>query len=161
MKKNIISMLLLAALTLGVGGCSDYDSEPEPNPDPEAPSIQTGSDERPTAWNQPDYSRYGLTMSVQVELGDTLARYQSSRDLMCATIGGEVRAVTAPMETGGVIYYPLSIAGDGEDLVVSLHYYCDRLHRIYTINNWAQFNAAVAPTGSSGIYRPCFIIHNA
>ena len=77
---------------------------------------------------------------------------------MCATINGEVRAATKPMVNGAITYYPLSIAGNGEEQVVSLHYYCDRLHRIYTISNWALFNASAAPTGDSGIYRPCFTI---
>ena len=148
MNKNIISMLLLAALTFMVGSCGDEEITPA--------SLLKGSDVRPTTWTVPDYSLYGLTMSVQVELGDTLASYQSSQDLMCATINGEIRAVTKPMVNGVSTYYPLSIAGNGEEQVVSLHYYCDRLHRIYTISNWALFNASAAPTGDSGIYRPCF-----
>ena len=148
MNKNIISVLLLAALTFMVGSCGDEEITPA--------SLQKGSDVRPTTWTIPDYSLFGLTMSVQVQLGDTLANYQSSQDLMCATINGEVRAATKPMVNGVTTYYPLSIAGNGEEQMVSLHYYCDRLHRIYTISNWAPFNASAAPTGDSGIYRPCF-----
>ena len=150
MNKSIISVLLLTALTFMVGSCGNDEVEPTVS------YLQTGSDQRPANWTEPDYSLYGLTMSVQVELGDTLAKYQSSQDLMCATINGEVRAVTAPMETGGEVYFPLSIASNGEDQMVSLHYYCDRLHRIYTIQDWAIFNASAAPTGNNGIYRPCF-----
>jgi hypothetical protein len=99
-------------------------------------------------------------MSVQVELGDTLAAYQSSQDLICATIGGEVRAVAQPNETGGVVYYPLIIFDNETGNTISLSYYCDQLHRIYTITNWAVFDPSAAPTGNSGIYRPKFTINN-
>lgn len=154
MKKNIISILLLTALAFVAGGCgSDSDSEPAPA----VPSALTpGTDARPTTWIAPSIQEPELWMSLQVQLGDALADYQSSADLMCATINGQVRAVTAPMTTGDVVYYPLTIGGNGGDQTVSLHYYCDRLHRIYTITNWAAFKEGIAPTGESGIYRPCF-----
>ena len=122
-------------------------------------SLQQGSDARPTTWVAPDNnSLFDLPpMSVQVQLGDTLAAYQSSADLMCATINGEVRAVTPPMSNMGIVYYPLTIVGNSNEQMVSLHYYCDRLHRIYTIENWAQFDPSAAPTGDSGIYRLMFV----
>ena len=152
MKKNIISIMLLAALAFVAGGCSG-ESENEPA----VPSyLKPGTDVRPTNWTTPAGENYELWMSLQVQLGDTLVNYQSSADLMCATINDEVRAATGPMKTGDVTYYPLTIGGNGGDQTVSLHYYCDRLHRIYTISNWAQFKEGIAPTGESGIYRPCF-----
>lgn len=151
MNKSIISVLLLTALTFMVGSCGDDDDSPA------TPSyLKTGKATIPAEWVAPDYSLYELTMSVQVQLGDTLAYFQSSGDKMCATINDEVRAVTSPMVNGTTTYYPLSIAGNGGDMTVSLHFYCDRLHRIYTIQNWTPYNASAAPTGNSGIYRPCF-----
>ena len=149
MKKNIFYMLLLTALTFMVGSCSDDDESTEPT----EPIIE---DVRPTNWIAPDASLYELRMTVQVELGDTLAAYQGEQDLMCATIDGEVRAVTIPHKTGKTIYYPLFILDNRTGGTVSLHYYCDRLHRIYTITNWSNFTPSAAPTGKSGIYRPCF-----
>ncbi len=151
MNRNLIFILLLTALTFVVGSCGDDE------PTPATPAyLQEGTDARPTTWIKPDYSLYELTMSVQVQLGDTLAAYQSSADLMCATINDDVRAVTSPMVNGPITYYPLIIGGNGGDKKVSLHYYCDRLHRIYTIHDWTLFNAAAAPMGNSGIYRPQF-----
>lgn len=152
---HTLFLILLLATLVGVGGgltsCSDDDDSPA------TPSyLKTGKATVPANWVAPDYSLYELTMSVQVQLGDTLKDFQSSGDMMCATINDEVRAVTKPMVNGTITYYPLSIAGNGGDMKVSLHYYCDRLHRIYTITNWTQFNAAAAPTGESSIYRPCF-----
>lgn len=145
---------LFLFLTLSLVSCSKDNDDTEP----EATSIlQPGNDSRPTTWTAPNYSLFEYRMAVQVQLGDTLAAFQSSADLMCAKIGGEVCAVAEPQSTGGVIYYPLHIAGDGSDQTISLHYYCDQLHRIYTINNWATFNASAAPTGDTGFYRPCFI----
>lgn len=159
MKKNIIAIMLLTALTLAVGGCSkDSDDAPGPDqPSGQSADLTPGTDVRPTAtWVAPSQELYELWMSVQVQLGDTLTEYQSSADMMCATINDEVRAVTTPMSTGGVVYYPLSIGGNGDEKMVSLRYYCDRLHRIYTITNWTAFNIAVPPIGESGIYRPRF-----
>ena len=153
MKKNIF-LMLLTALTFTVGSCSS-DSD-EPIPDTSDERLKPGSDERPT-WTAPDYSLFEFRMALQVQLGDTLAAFQSDGDLMCAQIGGEVRAVTTPQSTGGVVFYPLFIAGEGDARTVSLHYYCDQLHRIYTIANWATFNASAAPTGTSGFYRPKFL----
>lgn len=154
MKKNIF-LMLLTALTFTMGSCgSDSD---ESIPDSVDERFMPGSDDCPTTWTTPNYSLFEYCMAVQVQLGDTLATYQSSGDLMCAQIGGEVRAVTAPQSTGGVIFYPLHIAGDGSEQTISLHYYCDQLHRIYTITNWTTFNASAAPTGDSGFYRPEFL----
>lgn len=155
MNKHFI-FILFAALTFVVGSCkSDSDEEPKPVQQETPAYLTPGSDARPD-WTFADNGRFELRMSVQVELGDELADYQSSGDLMCATIGGEIRTVTSPAETGGVIYYPLIIFDNGTGDMVSLSYYCDRLHRIYTITNWAAFNASAAPSGNSGIYRPCF-----
>ncbi|MBR2192889.1 MAG: hypothetical protein IJ910_06230 [Bacteroidaceae bacterium] len=154
MKKNIFYMLLLTALTFVVGSCSDDDESTEPTNETPA-YLKPGTDARPT-WIAPNASLFELRMTVQVELGDTLAAYQSEQDLMCATIDGEVRAVTPPHKTGRAIYYPLFILDNRTGGTISLHYYCDRLHRIYTITNWANFAPSAAPTGESGIYRPCF-----
>ena len=142
-------LFLLIMVSVGLWSCSDDQ--------PETPSfLKPGTATVPANWVAPNYALYELTMSVQVQLGDTLTNFQSSGDMMCATINDEVRAVTRPMVNGTVTYYPLSIAGNGGDTKVSLLYYCDRLHRIYTISNWTQFNAAAAPTGESGWYRPQF-----
>ena len=159
MNKYII-FILLTALTFVVGSCTT-DGSDEPTPEqPKTPEyLMPGSDARPD-WKFSDNGRYELRMSIQVELGDTLAAYQSSQDLICATIGGEVRAVAQPNETGGIVYYPLIIFDNETGRTVSLSYYCDQLHRIYTITSWAVFDASAAPTGNSGIYRPKFTVGN-
>ena len=165
MYKRISHMIMLAALAFMVGGCgSDSDDgidtggnkEPEPTV---YEYLTPGTDQRPD-WRAPDYSLYGgITMAVQVQLADTLAAFQSTDDLMCAKINNEVRAVTAPLTTNGVVYYPLSIAGEGSGVAVSLHYYCDKLHRIFNIENWAVFDTSTKPTGESSMYRPRFTNH--
>lgn len=145
-------LLAIAALAFMAWGCGSDSSDEEITP----AYLQAGSDVRPTTWVAPDYSLYELTMSVQVQLGDSLAAYQSRADLMCATVNGDMRAVTQPMSNMGIVYYPLTIAGNGNEQMITLRYYCDRLHRIYTIENWASFDASIAPIGNSGIYRPKF-----
>ena len=158
MKKNIFYMLLLTALTFMVGSCSDDDESTEPTePIVETPVyLKPGTDVRPINWIAPDASLFELRMTVQVELGDTLAAYQGEQDLMCATIDGEVRAVTIPHKTGKTIYYPLFILDNRTGGTVSLHFYGAPPPRIYTITNWSNFTPSAAPTGKSGIYRPCF-----
>lgn len=153
-----IKYLVLSLVMCVAWSCSsDSDNESSTPPSPAASSLVPGNDERPTNWTFNDNRQYELRMTVQVQLGDTLANYQTSQDLMCATINGEVRAVAEPSETGGVVYYPLIIFDNVGDNYVSLSYYCDSLHRIYTINDWARFDTSAAPTGNSGIYRPKFI----
>ena len=39
---------------------------------------------------------------------------------------------------------------------VGLSYYCDKLHRIFSIQ-WTRFDATVSPTGQGGIYQPDFV----
>ena len=144
--------MLLTALAFVAGGCSG-DSENEPV----VPSyLKPGTDVRPTNWTTPAGENYELWMSLQVQLGDTLVNFQSENDLVAAFISEDVRAVTGPEVTAGEIYYPLSIAANGTDDTVTLKYYCDKLHRIYTISNWATFDSSAPPTGDSGIYRPRF-----
>ena len=78
MKKNLISIALLTALTFMVRSCSDDDPKPKV-----LDSLQVGTDSRPTNWTFSDNRDYESHMTVQVELGDTLAAYQSSMDLYC------------------------------------------------------------------------------
>ena len=154
MNRKFLSILMLACLTLVVGACS---SDGDGAESPHASLLLSGNDERPATWFLPDYSLFEMTMSVQVQLGDTLVYFQSDEDQMCATIGGEVRAVTGALTTGDVACFPLVIAGGSDDESVSLCYYCARLHRIYMLNDWATFDSATVPTGTSGIYRPKFV----
>lgn len=142
---------MLAALTIVVGSCGSDDE-----PTPQVPDyLIEGTATRPT-WQASDYTLFEHTMSLQVQLGDTLVHFQSQQDLMCATIQGEVRAVSEPLTTAGEQFFPLSIVSNGNEGPITLLYYCDRLHRIYTIADWATFDPNVAPSGTSGIYRPRF-----
>ena len=158
MKTRLISILMLAALTMTVGACSSDDDDTAEPTVPTAPIVpeylKEGTDSRPV-WTVAQVS-YEFYMTVQVQLGDTLSHFQSPQDLMCATINGEVHAVTGLLTTGGVGYFPLTIGATDASGMISLQYYCDRLHRIYTINNWASFDPSAKPTGESDFYRPRF-----
>lgn len=144
--------LLLLLLCVAVA-CSDNDDDSSDKPD----YLKSGTTARPAGWlSFSDDEQFELRMTVQVQLGDVLADYQSPQDLMCAKIDGEIRAVSGPYETGGIAYFPLIIFDNVSGRQVTLCYYCDRLHRIYTIDDWAAFDASAAPTGDSGFYRPRF-----
>lgn len=154
MRIRLLSVTALAALVLMAGACS---SDDEATPSPGVPEyLKEGADTRP-AWTQPDMLQYGPNvMTLQVELGDTLASFQSERDLMGAFSGDEIRGAAAPRSTGGIVYFPLSIGSFDGTGVVALKYYCDRLHRIYTITHWASFDSTIPPTGEDAIHRPRF-----
>lgn len=155
MKHNII---LMAALTLMVWSCSSTDDEPR-KPEEETSQdttvvIQPANDERP-AWQAPDYARYEQTMSVFLHLQSELVPYASSSDVLCATISGDVRGIANfDADNTGFV---LIIAGDSSDEIISLSYYCDRLHRLFTLTNWASFDSAMAPMGTGGLYTPIFL----
>ena len=96
-------------------------------------------------------------MSVQIGLQTELLPYVSSNDLMCAMIGDEVRAVTPPFETGGQYYFPLSIMGTNGEGYVILKYYCDQLHRIFTVEQWREFDNSIQPTAEGTPYEVPFV----
>ena len=150
MKKSILA---LAALALLAWGCSSDGDGTSTQPTPT--EIPAGTDTRPT-WQTPNYDLYEQTMIVEVQLQNTLAKYASAQDLICATIGGEVRGVAEAQQNDDNWVFPLIIASNNVGVAIELSYYCDKLHRIYTIQ-WTRFDATVTPTGQGGIYQPDFV----
>ena len=146
MKKTILA---IAALAFLAWGCSSDSDESRPT------GILEGSDARP-AWTAPNFNLYEQLMSVDVLLQDTLVQYASEQDLLCATINNEVRGVATALQMDDQWLFPLTVASDETGVTVGLSYYCDKLHRIFTIR-WTQFDANVAPTGTGGIYKPKFV----
>ena len=162
MKKNRISQVLvgvamMAALLL-TAACSSYDdttTNPEPTPDtPTDPMEQRlkeclapGTDARPS-WVMDNslYEEFEQTMAVQVVPQHFLMDYISDDDLMCATIGGQVRALTGAEKTDGNYYFPLVVAGNGNEGKVTINYYCSKLNRIYTAKDWMYFNTDLTPS---------------
>jgi len=145
MKKILLS--IIAALAMVLGGCSKDD---------EGTVVKSGNDNRP-AWQAPaSYGDYEQFMSVLIILQDELQPYASTGDLLCAKVNGEVRGVTAPDIIDSKATFSLTIAGNGNDAGIELCYYSDRLHRIFTLSNWAVFDASVAPMGTGSLYQPAF-----
>ena len=56
-----------------------------------------------------------------------------------------VDSLTFPDEPGGEPYFPLLIAGDSGSAHVSISYYCSRLKRIYSIEDWMPFTPGMSP----------------
>jgi len=155
MKKSILALAALALLAWGCSSDGDGTSTQPTPPTPTPTEIPAGTDTRPT-WQSPNYDLYEQTMIVEVQLQDTLAKYASAQDLMSATIGGEVRGVAAAQQNDDNWTFPLIIASNNVGVAIELSYYCDKLHRIFTIQ-WTRFDATVAPTGQGGIYQPEFV----
>lgn len=153
MKKSIIALAALALLAWGCSSDSDSTSTPPTPPSPK--EIEAGTDARP-AWGAPNYNQFEQTMTVEVQLQDTLKPYATTNDLMAATVGGEVRGMATPIQVDDQWVFPIIVASNNGGENVSLSYYCDKLHRIFTIE-WMKFDANIAPTGTDGIYKPIFI----
>lgn len=156
MRKTILA---IAALAFMAWGCSSSgDDEPTPTSTPTPSEITAGTDARPTTWTPVNYDLYEGLMSVNVVLQDTLQQYASSADMMCATINGEVRGVCTEGTTeGGAWMFAMTVGANETDAVVSLSYYCDKLHRIFTIDQWTTFDANRPPTGEGAVYTPEFV----
>ena len=102
------------------------------------------------------YDLYEQTMVVEVQLQDTLAKYASAQDLLCATIGNEVRGMAEAQQIEDQWLFFLVVGSNDVGVNVGLSYYCDKLHRIFSIQ-WTRFDATVPPTGQGGIYQPDFV----
>lgn len=148
-----LCLCLLPLLFLSCSGSDDNDDNKPSSPTQQ--EIASGNDARP-AWQAPQYTSFEQTMSVSLLMQRELEPYVTAQDLLCATIGNEVRGLTAPTIEEGLIFFPLTVAANGGGETVSLSYYCERLHRIFTIP-WTTFDASVAPMGEDGIYRPQFV----
>ena len=149
---------IIAALALTAWGCSSNDDEPS-RPTEEIPAdstiaIQAGTDKRPN-WQTPDFSRFEQTMSLFLNLQPELVPYASRQDLLCAIIGGEIRGV-APFDVDNNGFV-LTIAGSSSDENISLSYYCDSLHRIFTIPDWTTFDTDIRPMGKESVFTPIFV----
>ena len=147
------------SFSVALTSCSSDDDETPVNPTeietPNGKKLEQGSDQRPN-WQSPNYDAYEMTMSVEIRLQDTLQAYASSQDLLCATINGEVRGVGLPKQVGEEWVFPLTVGSNDGSIAMSLSYYCDRLHRIFT-TPWTRFDASAMPMGVGGIYEPTFV----
>ena len=151
MKKSIIALAALAFMAWGCNSSDDDDQMPIP-----AESVTAASADNRPAWEAPNYDLYEQTMVVEVLLQEKLKTYASAQDMLCATINNEVRGVATPVQLDSTWMFPLTIASNNVAEDISLSYYCEKLHRIYTIE-WTTFDATVAPTGEDGIYLPVFV----
>lgn len=145
-------MAALTALALVAWGCSGDDDN---NEKPEEPRLQFGTVQRP-AWRLPNFDDYDLTMTVDVMLQDTLQSYATSEDLLCATINTEIRGLAEPSLNNGKWSFLITLASDESGVDVSLSYYCDSLHRIFT-TDWTKFDSSISPIGKGDIYKPVFV----
>ena len=147
MKKTIL--FFLTALTILATGCSDGSDEATQTPSP----LVSGNATRPE-WTAPNSQDYEQNMTVYLRVQNTLLPYVSADDLMCATINGEVRGVGIPTLYDDEWLTPLVVFSDGA-APIQLSYYCERLHRIYTID-WIAFDTSLPPVGEGTIYTPPF-----
>ena len=155
MKKSILALAACAFMAWGCSSDGDGTSTQPTPPTPTPTDISAGTDVRPT-WQSPNYDLYEQTMVVEVQLQDTLAKYASAQDLLCATIGNEVRGMAEAQQIEDQWLFFLVVGSNDVGVNVGLSYYCDKLHRIFTIQ-WTRFDATVTPTGQGGIYQPDFV----
>ncbi len=160
MKKLLYLAGVALVATLLLGACSSSDDE-ESNNNGTGAIPTAGTDERPS-WVVPSNGDLlgEWPMSVQIGIQSELLPYVSQADLMCAVLGGEVRAVSSLKETGGQSYFMLPILGNSGEGFVTLKYYCDKLHRIFTVSEWKEFDSSIQPTDQGTPYVVPFFTGN-
>lgn len=147
----LAGVALVATLLLGACSSSDDDESNEKNETSMTP--KEGTDARPSWVVSSDASlQDDWPMSVQIGVQSELLPYVSNADLMCAMLKDEVRAVSDLKETGGQFYFMLPILGDSGEGNVTLKYYCDKLHRIFTVSDWKEFDSTIQPTDQGTPY---------
>lgn len=154
---NKIIQIVVFCSVLALGwGCSSDNENGSPTHLAEKPNWQltlTANDAAPS-WSVANAEDYELTMSMAVKLNPVLARYASSDDLLAAFIGGVCRCVTTPTvyTDSGIATLGLTIIGNAGESGVTLKYYCKRLNRIFTLENWINFNPNLSPTQDGAAY---------
>lgn len=151
MKKLLYLAGVALVATLLLGACSSDDDDNQQNQN--GSTLTEGTDARPL-WVAPSEasSMDEWPMSVQIGVQDELLPYVSNADLMCAMMNNEVRAVSGLKETGGQYYFMLPIQGNSGEGFVTLKYYCDKLHRIFTVSDWKEFDSTIQPTDEGTPY---------
>ena len=161
MKKLLYRAGVALVATLLLGACSSSDDDESKETHGTSMTLEEGTDARPS-WvvSYDPNSLDDWPMSVQIGVQSVLLPYASSEDLMCAMMKGEVRAVSALKETGGQYYFMLPIQGNSGEGSVTLKYYCDKLHRIFTVSDWKEFDSTIQPTDQGVPYEVPFFTGN-
>lgn len=149
-------LLALVACALCCSCGKDNSVGPEPvNP--------LSHDERPTDWNV-DLSRrdpaFSMTMTVEVSLPDFPQFEVTQQDLMAAFMCGTCRCSQPPVKLGGgkALFF-LNVVGmttDDPDAekAVTLRYYSEALHHIFTIQAEVYFQNGEILGSPSTPYKP-------
>lgn len=147
MKKLLYLAGVALVATLLLGACSSSDDDESKENNGASMTPKEGTDARPSWVVASDpLLQDDWPMSVQIGVQSALLPYVSSEDLMCAMLKGEVRAVSGLKETGGQYYFMLPVLGNSGEGSVTLKYYCDKLHRIFTVSDWKEFDSTIQPT---------------
>ena len=156
MKKLLYLAGVALVATLLLGACSSDDDDNQQNQN--GSTLTEGTDARPSWVVSSDASSMDeWPMSVQIGVQSELLPYVSNADLMCAMLKDEVRAVSGLKETGGQYYFMLPIQGNSGEGLVTLKYYCDKLHRIFTVSDWKEFDSTIQPTDQGTPYVVPFV----
>ena len=148
MKKLLYLAGVALVATLLLGACSSDDDDNQQNQN--GSTLTEGTDVRPSWVVSSDASlQDDWPMSVQIGVQNELLPYVSNADLM---LKDEVRAVSDLKETGGQYYFMLPIQGNSGEGLVTLKYYCDKLHRIFTVSDWKEFDSTIQPTDQGTPY---------
>lgn len=130
--------------------------KPSTSPKPNWTMNSQGTDDAPV-WTVGNVENYELTMSLGVKLNPVLAQFAGTGDMIASFIGGECRSVTAPSlhNVGTLVPFVsagLNIMGNGNDGHITFKYYCSRLHHIFVLNNYMDFNPNQSPSQAGATY---------
>ena len=156
MNRIKIMSILLAGLLFGACGSSGDDDNSTnvaytETSLSEAPMWQidwSNNQERPD-WIEPDISLYENWTILKVQIENALLPYASESDLMALFVNGEIRALAQPAVSvsggqttkGKFLMKAYGNETGSETVNMSLQYYCQTLHHIFTLNDDISLNS--------------------
>lgn len=156
--KIIHIVVLCSALALWWGCSSDNNGGGTDIVPAEKPhwQLSLAANDATPDWRVDNAEDYELTMSMAVKLNPVLAQYASNDDLLAAFIGNACRSVTSPTVYSSDKYASasasLNIIGNAGESGITFKYYCKRLNRIFTLNNFTNFNPNLSPSQEGEAY---------
>ncbi len=164
MKKNIFSIALMAAVLTAWWGCSSSDDGGTENRHityvDQPPSwtvnvpVAPGSVTEKQAWNYAVSRKYPNSMTAIMVIDSLLEPAPQAADSMAASIGGELRCVTAPVRVDGEMRFMMYIDYETEGAMVDIHYYNARTNKVYTVANAFSVNDDTVGASSALVFSP-------
>lgn len=156
MKKNILTLLLIPAITLLWGCGSDDDSSDSPGATLKEASvgkpdwsIDLTYNEPTPDWQAPDPSLYENWMIFMVRMQEELKPYISDDDMLALFVGDQLRAVAHPAKPADehvaddeATFFIMKVLGNensNQEIEATLKYWSSQTHQTFSIKGKGRF----------------------